>query len=263
MDTFQLSLEAAEGYESKFVPAIFGEWAVYLVDAAGVVPGQSVLDVACGTGIVARTAAARMAGRGTVVGVDLSEGMLTVARRLRGDITWRQGDAAALPFADAEFDAVLCQAALMFMPDRATALREMRRVVKPSGRVALQVWSSLGSQPGYAPFHDVVARHAGREAVDALGGYWTLGDLAATTHLVASAGLAVSATRTRIGSAKFDSIDEFVAIEIKGTPVGAAIGDEVYARILADARAALAPFRTAGGALALPIEGHLITARRA
>ncbi len=77
MDAFQLSLQAAEGYESKFVPAIFREWAEYLADAAGIVPGTAVLDVACGTGIVARTAADRMGGRGRVVGVDLNQGMLS------------------------------------------------------------------------------------------------------------------------------------------------------------------------------------------
>jgi len=97
MDTFQLSLQAAEGYESRFVPAIFREWAGYLVEVADIAPGTSVLDVACGTGIVARTVADRMAGRGRVVGVDLNEGMLTVARRLRDGVDWRQGDAAA-PF---------------------------------------------------------------------------------------------------------------------------------------------------------------------
>jgi SAM-dependent methyltransferase len=263
MDAFQLSLQAAEGYESKFVPAIFGEWAAYLVEAAGVVPGQAVLDVACGTGIVSRAAADRLGGRGRVVGVDLNEGMLTVARRLRGDVAWRQGDAAALPFSDAEFDVVLCQAALMFLPDRVTALREMRRVVKQAGTVAVQVWGSLGAQRGYAPFYEVVARHAGPQAVDALGGYWVLGDLAATTRLVGSAGLDVTATRTRVGSAKFDSVDDFVAVEIKGTPVGAAIDDAAYERILADTRVALASFRRASGTLVLPIEGHLITARRA
>jgi ubiquinone/menaquinone biosynthesis C-methylase UbiE len=101
VETFRISLEAAEVYEAKFVPALFAEWAPHLVDAAGVVPGQAVLDVASGTGIVAREAADRMGGSGNVVGLDLNEAMLAVARGLRSDIEWRQGDAAALPFPDA------------------------------------------------------------------------------------------------------------------------------------------------------------------
>jgi 2-polyprenyl-3-methyl-5-hydroxy-6-metoxy-1,4-benzoquinol methylase len=97
VETFQVSVEAAEVYESKFVPAIFGEWAPYVVDAAGVAPGQAVLDVGCGTGVVAREAADRMGGQGSVVGLDLNEGMLAVARRLRPDIEWRQGTPPRFP----------------------------------------------------------------------------------------------------------------------------------------------------------------------
>ena len=122
-ETFQLSMAAAEAYEARFVPALFAEWAPHLVELAGVAPGQAVLDVACGTGIVARTAADTLEGAGRVVGLDLNEAMLAVARRVRPDIEWRQGDAASLPFPDGSFDTVLCQMALMFFPDRARALR--------------------------------------------------------------------------------------------------------------------------------------------
>ena len=90
-DTFQISLEAAELYEARFVPAIFAEWAPLLADLAGVRRGQAVLDVACGTGIVARTVADRLAGDGRVVGLDLNDAMLAVARGVRPDLEWRQG----------------------------------------------------------------------------------------------------------------------------------------------------------------------------
>ncbi|MGH7821530.1 MAG: class I SAM-dependent methyltransferase, partial [Candidatus Binatia bacterium] len=138
-ETFQISLETAEVYESRFVPALFAGWALELVDFAGVAPGQAVLDVACGTGIVARTAFERMKGRGRVVGLDLNEAMLTVAGRVRPEVEWRRGDAADLPFPDRSFDAVLCQMALMFFPDRGRALGEMRRVVDAGGTVAVAV----------------------------------------------------------------------------------------------------------------------------
>ena len=143
-ETFQLSAVAAEAYESTFVPALFAEWAPHLCDLAGVRPGQRVLDVACGTGIVARVAADRLAGAGRVVGVDLNEAMLAVARRVRPDLEWRQGDAEALPFPPASFDRVLCQMALMFFPDRARALREMRRVAAPDGVAAFVVPATPG-----------------------------------------------------------------------------------------------------------------------
>ncbi len=262
VETFQLAVEAAEAYESKFVPAMFGEWAAYLVDAAGIAPGQTVLDVACGTGVVARAAAARVGERGKVVGVDLNPAMLAVAQRHRPDIEWRQADAAALPFADGSFDAVLCQAALMFFPDVAQALRELARVVSPRGRVAVQVWGRLESQPGYGPLVAVAARHAGPDAVSLLSAYWALGNLDALLPVFESTGLEVTATHTRLGTARFDSIDELVRTEVESTPLRERISDETYARILEDAREKLATFQTATGRAEVPIEGHLITALR-
>ncbi len=262
VETFQLSGDAAEVYESKFVPAIFGEWAPHLVEAAGVAAGQAVLDVACGTGVVAREAAERLAGRGRVVGLDLNEGMLAVARRIRPDIEWHHGDAADLPFPAASFDVVLCQAALMFFPDRVKALGEMARVVTAEGTVAVQVWGSLESQPGYRPFAEIAARHAGREAIDLVDAYFCLGDLDLVAGLFAEAGLAVTATQTRIGAVRFGSIDEFVAAEVESTPLVDLVDDDAYARIREECREALGEFRESDGTTEIPIEGHLVTARK-
>jgi SAM-dependent methyltransferase len=261
-ETFQLSLAAAEAYEAKFVPALFGEWAPHLLDAATVQPGQSVLDVACGTGVVARAAADRLAGTGAVVGVDLNEAMLTVARGQRGDIDWRQGDAGALPFPNGQFDVVLCQAGLMFFPDPAGALREMGRVARAGGTVAVQVWASLDEQPAYTRLVEVAARHAGPEAVSLLSAYWVLGDVGFVRSLFDQAGLDVSQVTTRLGTARFESIDELVGVEVESTPLIDRIDDTIYGRILADAREALAAYRTGDGRAEIPIAGHLITAQK-
>ena len=263
VEAFQLSFEAAEVYERKFVPALFGEWAPPLVEAARVAPGNSVLDVACGTGVVARAAADRLAGQGRVVGLDLNEGMLAVARRLRQDIEWQHGDATDLPFPTASFDVVLCQAALMFFPDRAKALREMARVVIPGGTVAIQVWASLESQSGYGAFIDVAARHAGPEAIDLLSAYWVLGDLDLLAALLEAAPLETTSTQTRVGTARFDSIDELVKTEVESTPLIHRISDQVYENILEDSRVALKSFTTEDGRAEVPIVGHLMTARKA
>jgi SAM-dependent methyltransferase len=261
-ETFQVSLAAAEAYESTFVPALFGEWAPHVADAAGVAPGHRVLDVACGTGVVTRTAADRVGPAGTVVGVDINPAMLEVARRLRPDIDWRRGDAGAMPAADASFDAVLCQAAMMFFPDRAGALREMARVLDDDGTVAVQVWADLDDQPGYGPFVEVAARHAGPEAVDLLGSYWTLGDLELLGDLFEAAELEITGSLTRLGLARFDSVDALVRTEVDSTPLRDRISAETYARIMADARAALAPYVTAAGTAEIPIRGHIISGRK-
>src|SRR5688572_24257902 len=103
-ETFQITSEQAELYEERFVPALFAHWVAPVLDAAGVRAGQDVLDVACGTGIVTRHAAERVGPTGHVVGLDLNPAMLAVASRRRPEITWQQGDVAALPFDDDSFD---------------------------------------------------------------------------------------------------------------------------------------------------------------
>ncbi len=113
---WQVSGDAAEVYEQCFVPAIFGRWAPHMVDASRVTSGDRVLDVGCGTGVLARTAADRVAAESQVTGLDRNVGMLAVARRLRPKIDWREGDATVLPFADASYDVVMSQFALDVLP---------------------------------------------------------------------------------------------------------------------------------------------------
>jgi ubiquinone/menaquinone biosynthesis C-methylase UbiE len=260
-ETFKIAAAAAELYESQFVPALFAEWAPRITGLAGVAPGQAVLDVACGTGIVARTVADMQRGRGRVVGLDLNEAMLDVARRVRPEIEWRQGDAAHLPFADGTFDVALCQMAFMFFPDRTRVLREMARVVTAAGTVAFSVPSRLDAQPAYAPFVEMAARHAGPEAKSLLGAYFASGDLDELRRLVDGAGLQLAATRTYMGRVRCPSIDAFVATEVESTPLRERINDAVYARIREEARALLRPHVTPGGAAEIPLEGHVIAAR--
>lgn len=260
-ETFQIPLEAAEAYEARFVPALFADWAPHVVEMADVSPGQSVLDVACGTGIVARTAAERVGAAGRVVGVDLNQAMLTVAERVCPGVELHRGDVADLPFATGTFDAALCQMAMMFFPDRPAALREMGRVVEPGGTVVVMVPSSLGAQPAYRPLVELAARFAGPEAVAMLSTYWACGDLDELIATVGDAGLDLVATRTRMGTARFGSIDEFVAVEVESTPVRELLTDDEYERLRREANEVLAGFTTAGGAAEIPIEGHLVAAR--
>jgi SAM-dependent methyltransferase len=261
-ETFLLSLEAAEVYESSFVPALFAPWAPMLVDAAGVSDGDRVLDVACGTGVVARTAAERVGPRGSVVGIDLDPAMLVVAERLRPDIEWRVGDAGGLPFLARSFDIALCQAALMFFPDPSEALRQMARVVKDDGIVAIQVWDRLEDQPAYRPFIDAAARHAGPEAIDLLGSYFSRGDLSLLTELLRAAGLRPAALRTEAKILHFDSVEAFVMIEVRSTPLGDRLGDDDLTLVIEDAREGLHAFMASDGTLDIPIRGHVITAEK-
>lgn len=260
-ETFQISLETAEIYESKFVPALFADWAPHVVDMGDVTAGNSVLDVACGTGIVARKAAERVGPQGRVVGVDLNQAMLTVAERVCPGVELRQADVTALPFDDATFDVVLCQMALMFFPDRPAAVREMGRVVKPDGTVVIMVPSSLDAQPAYRQLVELAARHAGPEAVAMLSAYWACGDLDELLGTTRAAGLEVLSTRTRMGTAHFDSIDDFVSVEVESTPVRERLADHEYDTLRREANTVLEEFAAADGTAHIPIEGHLVAAR--
>jgi len=258
--TFGLSQDSAEACEEVFVPASFEPWAQLLVDAAGVRPGDRVLDVACGTGIVARIAADRVGAMGSVVGLDRNPSMLAVAERLRPDIEWRQGDASGLPFLARSFDVVLCRAALMTFDDPRKALAEMARAIKDDGTVAIQVWDRLDDQPAYRPFIDVVARVAGRDVQDLLGSTFSRGDLSELQALVRAAGLWPAASRTRSTALRFGSVDAFVMAEVGRTPLGERLTSDEWATIVEGAREALSAFTSTDGTIDIPIRGHVITA---
>jgi ubiquinone/menaquinone biosynthesis C-methylase UbiE len=142
-EQWQLRGNAAELYERYVVPYILGPWAPGLVELVALQPGERVLDLACGTGVVARLAAAQVGTTGHVMGLDLNAGMLAVARSLppppRTSITWVEGSAMAMDFPDASFDVIVCQQGFQFFPDQPAALREMHRILVPSGRVLLSV----------------------------------------------------------------------------------------------------------------------------
>jgi ubiquinone/menaquinone biosynthesis C-methylase UbiE len=138
------SLPAA--YDRIFRPRMFEPWAHELIDFVGMTAGESVLDVATGPGTVARVAATRVGTAGRVIGSDISEPMLEIARQKppqpgAAPVAFVRAPADALEFAEASFDVVLCQQGLQFFPDRIAALREMRRVLRPGGRVGLAVWA--------------------------------------------------------------------------------------------------------------------------
>lgn len=147
----QVMQEDAETYDAYLVPAIFEPWSRDLIKRALVWNGDRVLDIACGTGIVA----CRIAGTGAkVTGLDTDASRLAVARKRAGDegvsVTWREGSGEALPFREPTFDLVTCQQGLQFMTDRAKAAREMRRVLVPGGRAVISCWSPIEQQGAYA-----------------------------------------------------------------------------------------------------------------
>ena len=156
------SMTFPEIYEQVLVGPLFTPFAEELV--ARLNPGQSdsLIDVACGTGIVARLCRKRLAPNARIVGVDVAPPMLAVARTADTTIDWRQGSASALPVGEGEFSHLACHQGLQFFPDKGVAVSEMRRVLRPGGRIAVACWRSLQDNPAILELNSIAERHVGR-----------------------------------------------------------------------------------------------------
>jgi SAM-dependent methyltransferase len=259
--TLKAQIEAANAYESLFVPALFGQWSPKVADAAGIRPGERVLDVACGTGVLAREAATRSGSTGYVAGLDPIPGMLEVARQGAPGVEWREGVAESLPFADDSFDAVVSQFGLMFFTDRHQSLREMLRVLAPGGRLAVAVWDSLDNIPAYAAEVALLERLAGRPAADALRAPFVLGDRRELEGLFRDAGVGSVEVATHRGTARFESIRAMVESDLRGwLPVmGVMLPEEQIEQILQQAEQALGPYVREQAPAVSDLSAHIVT----
>jgi SAM-dependent methyltransferase len=253
----------AEIYDEKFVPALFAQWGPVVTKAAGVAPGQAVLDVACGTGALGLAAAAVVGRDGKVVGLDANPEMLAVARRKSGEIEWRQGMAESLPFEDASFDAVMSQFAMMFFDDRARALAEMMRVLKPGGGLAVAVCGAVETSPGYAAFAKLLDRLFGAEVGEAFRAPFVLGDPEELGRIAAAAGIEGASVREQIGSVRFRTIAELVATERACVwTLGGLLDQGQFELLLRESEEALKPFTDEDGMVCFDMPALILTARK-
>jgi SAM-dependent methyltransferase len=256
----QVTRSAAEIYEEFFVPALFQQWTPIVADAAGIKAGQRVLDIACGTGVLAREVASRVDGAGLVTGLDRNEGMLAMARRIAPAVEWKAGRAEQLPFPDASFDAVVSQFGLMFFDDRVQALREMRRVLKPGGRLAVAVWDRLENSPGYAAMAALLERLFGPRIAGELHAPFALGDAGGLRALFAEAGLDKAKVATHAGTARFPSIESWVRTDVKGWTLADLIDDDQYALLQREAAVALRRYAKVDGIVIFDAPALIVTA---
>jgi ubiquinone/menaquinone biosynthesis C-methylase UbiE len=257
------SRSPAEIYDEQFVPALFRPWAAVVADTARIGPGLQVLDVACGTGVLACEAAGRVGEAGAVTGLDANPEMLAVARRKPQRVTWVEGRAEALPFGDASFDAVVSQFGFMFFDDRAGALREMRRVLRPGGRLSVAVCDAVDRSPGYAVLAELLQRLFGTAVADAFRAPFALGDAAVLRTLCDEAGLAGAEVSSVSGPVRFASIDALVSTERAcAWTLGGLLDDAQFDRLREESQAALRPFARADGTVEFDMPALIIAARR-
>jgi ubiquinone/menaquinone biosynthesis C-methylase UbiE len=256
---------APENYERYFVPVIGAPLAADLIDTAALRPSERVLDVACGTGVVARLAVERVGPTGTVAGLDLNPGMLAVARAVTPpglSIEWHEASAKAMPLPDEEFDVVLCQLGLQFVPDKPAALLEMRRVLAPGGRLAINVPGP--TPPIFAIVDEALERHIGPEAAGFVRMVFSLHDPDEIRNLINGAGFHDVDVQPGTKTLRLPPPEDFLWQYVQSTPLAAMVAqvdDQSRAALERDVVAKLQEF-VKDGALMFQVGLVVATARK-
>jgi ubiquinone/menaquinone biosynthesis C-methylase UbiE len=259
---------AAENYQQFLVPAMFDRFAKTLVEQAGVQPGDRVLDVACGTGAASRAIARAAGPDGSVTGVDLGEPTLAIARSFEPEegaapIEFLQADATQLPVEDASFDVAVCQQGLQFFPDKASALQEMRRALKPGGSLAIATWTRIESGPMGA-VRDALEKHIGADAAQLMNSPFALkGD--ALRAAVEQAGFTGVELRSEEQECTWDCRpEEFTRRMVAAGPLApafAAAPEAAQQTVADDAGARLAAHVSPEGKVRMPMVSNVVLAR--
>lgn len=209
-----------ENYQRYFVPAIGAPLAAELVNAAALQPGERVLDVACGTGVVTRLAAETVGPQGSVAGLDVNPGMLAVARAVTPSelaIDWYETSAEAMPLPDDAYDVVLCSMGLQFVPNKNAALAELRRVLQPGGRAVLGL---PGPTPALmAALAESLAKHIAPTCAGFVHAVFSLHDAGALRRLLSDAGFSDVEIETSRRVLRLPAPESFLWQYIHSTPL--------------------------------------------
>ncbi|MDN5001278.1 methyltransferase domain-containing protein [Bradyrhizobium sp. GCM10027634] len=263
---WQMDASAPELYERYLVPAITSVWASDLLDRILPSGSESMLDIACGTGVVARLAKLR-GHTGRLVGIDLNTAMLAVAREKSSAVEWIEGSALDLPFDANSFDVVLCQLGLQFFPDRPLALKEMVRVLKPGGRAGMSVYSAIEKTPAAHAFVQALDNWLGKSASLTKRSEHLSCDQQEVGVWAKQAGFDVVDVVAVTKQITFPSILDYVRFQLTATPMAALLKDKgepererMIASIADDAASRLDHSMLAGGKLTFPQESFVIAA---
>lgn len=259
---WQLSGDAPTAY-TRFALKIMEPWTDDLILAAECRDGDHVLDVGCGTGLVANRINVVSRKFCAITGIDINEGMLTAARR-NPQIAWHQGSATELPFAEGTFDVVLCQQGLQYFPDRQKAMKEMARVLAPGGRIALNVWGALERQPFFVALVDAIATFLGADARSALELPFSLNTAEELRKLAQDARLRNIRVRFEHRTTRYPTAAGLVTGFTGATPVTAqflALSDDRRQAFVAHVVERIANYVDDAG-LAVPQENHFLTASK-
>ena len=262
---YQLEGNGPQLYERETVHARARPLAELMFAHVALQAGDRVLDAACGTGMVTRVAVQRFGHLAHIMGVDLNPGVLDVARAHAPTtgvpVEWRPGDGCALPFPDESFEVVVCQQGLQFIPDPFAALREIRRVLVPGGRLAFTVFSEIPAY--YAVLADALARHVSADAAMSCLSRYTLRDATTLRKLVDDAGFGAIAMHVLEVMGRMPASAESVVEAMARAPYAhdvAAVDEAVRQRIGYEVSVALQAYRD-GDEVVIPHRSHLVQAQ--
>jgi SAM-dependent methyltransferase len=263
-NTFHLSKIAAESYERQKVPAIFAPMAEATLEVISLPRRAHVLDVACGTGVVARAVASRLSEPSKIAGADLNPAMVEIARKSISngvhDFEFVAAPAEAMPFDDATFDHVFCQHGLQFFPDKPAALAEMRRVMQVGGTLIVTCWSAI--PPFFYVVRDVLCSHLGDDAAKKAVAPFVWNDGAHIRSLIGAAGFECPVPSQIDVDRKMSASPEAMREELLATPNGPALldaGENTIDTIVSEILEGIAQYQD-GQMLTMPQQSHLFQA---
>ncbi len=253
----QINRSAADYYEKYFVPALFQQWPPIMAEQLDIQANDRFLDVACGTGILARYIAKRTGLDKHVYGIDINDGMLSVAEREAPDLSWTNASAEQLHFKDNCFEKLGCQFGLMFFRNPEKAVREMYRVLKPQGMLAIAVWDSIENSPGYKAVEKLLQDLFGDHIANEIRAPFVLGKKDDFHSIIEAAGISNVEITTHHGVAQFESISEWVNTDIKGWTLAGKLDDNQFDKLHQAAKVHLKPYANKKGYISFAAPAHI------
>ena len=261
-DAFRLTEAAARKYQAHSVPAMFGPLAERTVELLPLTADAHVLDVACGTGALTRAIVGKLPGQGRVVGADLNQTMIDVAKELAPktphQLDWLAADVTELPFEDGNFDLACIQQGLQFFPDKSAALGEIHRVLKPGGALCLTCWRKIS--PFNGALAEALEQHVDAAAAEKARAPFSFRDGELIRSLLQHAGFTIAAHDAIVLQRRFEDL----AAQILALPVEKDMrerGEAVTDAVIASVADKLVPYDV-DGVFVVPQEAHFFVATR-
>lgn len=256
---YQLELEGARFYEENFVPSLFENWAKRTVEKLSLSDGDQLLDIACGTGIVARIAKASKIGELRITGIDINEAMLEVAKGIEPEIDWIRGNVQNLPFDDQSFEKISCQFGFMFFEDQVKSLNEMKRIRKSEGKTIIGIWDKIEANEGYFDLLQIIENIGGQDLGQILRSPFILGDKDEINKIIKSSEISnymIETIRTKV---EFQSIDHWIDCDVIASPIAEEITDQQYSELLKKAKLELNKYLTKDQKVRFNMSAHIVT----